>query len=459
MSGTAQWSRGTECVARYNFNGSATHDLPFKKGDILTIVSASRDPNWYKAKRADGLEGMIPANFVFPRVDSDGPPAAEVTVGSKQAVKLREMPWFHGKMTREEAEKKLDVTKDGHFLVRESNNFPGDYTLCVSFEKKVEHYRVLLKSNRVTVDEEEYFENLVKLVEHYQKEADGLCTRLRTPVDKEGKHDVCVDLDAFKKAGWAIPRKDITLGQLLGKGEFGEVFQGEHKKQKVAIKSLKDQTHDLQRFLAEASVMTELRHRNLVSLIGVSLDKSPIYIVTEFMAKGSMVDYLRSRGRAVISKQNQLDFARDVCNGMKYLESRNVVHRDLAARNVLISDDNIAKVSDFGLARETKYVQEGGKFPIKWTSPEALRKSEFSNKSDVWSYGVLLWEIYSYGRVPYPRVPVDQVMQHVEKGYRMDSPDGCPDPVYRIMRDCWEKEPDSRPTFAEIYKTLTTISA
>jgi len=177
--------------------------------------------------------------------------------------------------------------------------------------------------------------------------------------------------------GWAIPRKHLHKKSLIGKGEFGEVWLGEYQGSKVAIKMLKDLKDEKasQRFLTEASIMTTLRHSNLVCLIGVSLDSNPIYLVTEYMAKGSLVDYLRSRGRAVISKQNQLDFAKDVCKGMVYLESRSFVHRDLAARNVLIADDNVAKVSDFGLTREVLSKQEGTKLPVKWTAPEALREN------------------------------------------------------------------------------------
>jgi c-src tyrosine kinase len=116
-------------------------------------------------------------------------------------------------------------------------------------------------------------------------------------------------------------------------------------------------------------------------------------------------------------------------------------------------------VSDFGLARYTDSMQEGGKFPIKWTAPEALRDSKFTNKSDMWSFGILLWEIYSFGRVPYPRIPLADVVMHVERGYRMEAPDGCPKEIYDIMRQAWELEPSDRPTFKEVLVTLENIRA
>jgi c-src tyrosine kinase len=135
------------------------------------------------------------------------------------------------------------------------------------------------------------------------------------------------------------------------------------------------------------------------------------------------------------------------------MESRLLVHRDLAARNILLDDSHIAKVSDFGLAQsETQPQTEStrGKFPIKWTAPEALRHNKFTNKSDVWSYGVLLWEIYSYGRVPYPRIPIQDVVRHIEKGYRMEPPEGSPQSVTNLMSECWALETQSRPTFSEL---------
>ncbi|KAK7117663.1 hypothetical protein R3I94_023028 [Phoxinus phoxinus] len=436
------WPPGTECVARYNFPGTADQDLPLSKGDVLTIIGVTKDPNWYKAKNSAGREGTIPANYVQKRE------------GVKSGGKLSLMPWFHGKITREQAEGLLCPPETGLFLVRESTNYPGDYTLCVSCDGKVEHYRIIYHNGKLSIDEEEYFENLMQLMEHYTKDADGLCTRLIKPKLMEG---TVAAQDEFSRSGWALNRKELKLNQTIGKGEFGDVMVGDYRGKKVAVKCIKNDA-TAQAFVAEASVMTQLRHNNLVQLLGVIVEeKGSLFIVTEYMAKGSLVDYLRSRGRTVIGGDRLINFSMDVCKAMEYLEANNFVHRDLAARNVLVSEDNIAKVSDFGLTKEASSTQDTAKLPVKWTSPEALREKKFSTKSDVWSYGILLWEIYSFGRVPYPRIPLKEVVPRVEKGYKMDAPDVCPVVVYDIMKECWTLDAVVRPSFRELREKLQDI--
>jgi len=374
-------------------------------------------------------------------------------------VKLSAMPWFHGKISREMAEQLLFPREDGLFLVRESTNFPGDYTLCVCFQAKVEHYRVKYKNNQLTIDDEEFFETLAQLIQHYEEDADGLCTQLTKCLPKEGKQDFFVETQKFIEAGWVIQEHELEYRELIGKGEFGDVMLAVYRGEKVAVKMLKETSQAAQNFLTEASLMTSLTHDNLVRLLGVVFEKNHISLVTEYMAKGSLVDYLRSRGRQHVTKRHQINFACDTCCGMEYLERRKVVHRDLAARNVLISETGVAKVADFGLAREENFNLDGGKLPIKWTAPEALKQNIFSNKSDMWSFGILLWEIYSFGRVPYPRIPLADVVKHVEKGYKMEAPESCPPEVYEIMRQAWDLDPERRPTFSQVKSKLSQLKA
>ncbi|XP_048732649.1 tyrosine-protein kinase CSK-like isoform X1 [Ostrea edulis] len=439
------WPKGTQVVANYNFDGSSPDDLPFRKGDVITIIQSTKDPNWYKGKNDHGKEGMVPATYVQKR----------------REVHLQAMPWFHGKIERKRSEELLNPREDGHdglFLIRESVNYPGDFTLSVCHQRKVEHYRIIYHKNQMTIDEESYFDNLNQLVEHYQRDADGLCTKLIRALPKQGDSFGAVRIQDFEAGGWVIQKKDLQEIELIGRGEFGDVYKGLYRNEFVAVKQLKDQDRAAQAFLKEASVMTSLRHPNLVQLIGVVLGDT-IRLVTEFMGKGNLVEYLRSRGRSVIQKKDQIDFATDTCAAMEYLESKKLVHRDLAARNILINESNTAKVSDFGLAKYGDYSTEGGKFPIKWTAPEALKNNNFSNKSDMWSYGILLWELYSFGRVPYPRIPLADVVMHVEKGYRMEAPEGCPKQVYNLMLKAWNLNPSERPTFKDALQELQNLRA
>ncbi|XP_075146323.1 C-terminal Src kinase [Haematobia irritans] len=394
--------------------------------------------------------GIAPNHHGAPALHGGGGGVGHQQQSHKKCeVKLNAMPWFHGSITRDEAEHLLQPREDGLFLVRESTNFPGDYTLCVCFQGKVEHYRVKYLENKLTIDDEEYFENLGQLVAHYEADADGLCTQLIKCLPKQGKQEYCINSKDFIDKGWVIPEADLQLRESIGKGEFGDVMLGILRNEKVAVKMLKDEGA-VQKFLAEASVMTTLEHENLVKFIGLVFTSKHLYLVTEYMSKGSLVDYLRSRGRQHITKKDQINFAYDTASGMEYLEAKKVVHRDLAARNVLISEDCVAKVSDFGLAREECYNLDVGKLPIKWTAPEALKNWRFSNKSDMWSFGILLWEIYSFGRVPYPRIPLTDVVKHVEVGYKMEAPEGCPPEIYEMMRQAWDLNPAKRPTFAEL---------
>lgn len=191
---------------------------------------------------------------------------------------LSSLSWFHGSITRDEAEHLLQPREDGLFLVRESTNFPGDYTLCVCFQGKVEHYRVKYLENKLTIDDEEYFENLGQLVavsrcwsqpqgisiiklslfvhrQHYEADADGLCTQLVKCLPKLGKQEYCINSKEFVDKGWVIPESELQLRESIGKGEFGDVLLGILRNEKVAVKMLKDEGA-VQKFLAEASVMT-----------------------------------------------------------------------------------------------------------------------------------------------------------------------------------------------------------
>ncbi|KAK1805709.1 hypothetical protein P4O66_001974 [Electrophorus voltai] len=441
------WPPGTQCIAKSDNIKCKTGEVAYLKGDILTILELGMGKAVYRARHnRTGEEGLISASNVREREALRVDP------------NLSLMPWFHGKISGPEAVSKLRPVEDGLFLVRESIRHPGDYVLCVSLKQEVFHYHIIYKDSKLTIDNKNYFYNLIDMVQFYSKNKGVIATTLQKPKKKDGTKSAALQL--YKSncptpqwpfsltPGWLLDLANLTLGESIGVGEFGDVYEGEYLGRKVAVKNIKSDVTS-QAFLEETCVMTKLQHKNLVQLLGVILHNG-LYIITEFMAKGNLVNFLRSRGRSVITTTGLLHYALEVCHGMEYLESKRLVHRDLAARNVLISEDNVAKVSDFGLAKTDSQTTNNAKLPIKWTAPEALTSKKFSTRSDVWSYGVLLWEIFSYGRQPYPKMSVEEVKERVEQGYRMGAPEDCPPDVYALMKACWEKDPKLRPLFHKL---------
>uniref|UniRef100_A0AAY4DZI6 non-specific protein-tyrosine kinase n=1 Tax=Denticeps clupeoides TaxID=299321 RepID=A0AAY4DZI6_9TELE len=297
------------------------------------------------------------------------------------------------------------------------------------------------------------FPTIPQLIEHHYSTKQVITKKsgvvLLNPVVKDKK--------------WILNHEDVILGELLGKGNFGEVFKGTLRdKTPVAVKTCKeDLPQDLKiKFLSEARILKQYDHPNIVKLIGVCTQRQPIYIVMELVPGGDFLSFLRKKKEDLKAKQ-LVKFALDAAAGMAYLELKNCIHRDLAARNCLVGDSNLLKISDFGMSRQEDdgiYSSSGLKqIPIKWTAPEALNYGRYSSESDVWSYGILLWETFSLGMCPYPGMTNQQAREQVEKGYRMSCPQKCPEEVYKIMQKCWEYKPENRPKFADIQKELASV--
>ncbi|XP_006867208.1 PREDICTED: tyrosine-protein kinase Fes/Fps isoform X4 [Chrysochloris asiatica] len=270
---------------------------------------------------------------------------------------------------------------------------------------------------------------------------------------------------AIPKDKWALNHEDLVLGEQIGKGNFGEVFSGRLRADNtlVAVKSCRETLPpDIKaKFLQEARILKQYSHPNIVRLIGVCTQKQPIYIVMELVQGGDFLTFLRTEG-ARLRVKTLLQMVGDAAAGMEYLESKCCIHRDLAARNCLVTEKNVLKISDFGMSREEAdgiYAASGGlrQVPVKWTAPEALNYGRYSSESDVWSFGILLWETFSLGASPYPNLSNQQTREFVEKGGRLPCPELCPDAVFRLMEQCWAYEPGQRPSFSIIYQELQSI--
>jgi len=429
-------------VALYDYDARTDEDLSFKKGEHLDILNDTQGDWWYAKSKATKLEGYIPSNYVA------------------KLKSIEAEPWYFGKIKRTEAEKKLQMPQNEHgaYLIRDSESRRNDYSLSVRDGDTVKHYRIRpLDEGGFWIARRTTFRTLQELVDHYSRDADGLCVNLRKPCIQIEK-PVTAGLSHSTRDQWEIDRKSLNFVRALGNGQFGEVWGGLwNNTTPVAIKSLKQGTMDPVDFLAEAQIMKKLRHPRLIQLYAVCTMEEPIYIITELMKNGSLLEYLQGKGRTLKLPQ-LINMAAQIANGMAYLEQQNYIHRDLAARNVLVGENNIVKIADFGLARlikEDEYeARVGARFPIKWTAPEAANYSKFSIKSDVWSFGICLTELVTYGRIPYPGMTNAEVLHQVEHGYRMQCPQGCPTSLYDIMLECWNKDAMSRPTFETLHWKL-----
>ncbi|NXL43142.1 ROS1 kinase, partial [Podilymbus podiceps] len=281
----------------------------------------------------------------------------------------------------------------------------------------------------------------------------------------------------------AFPRDKLNLHKLLGSGAFGEVYEGTavdiladgSGESKVAVKTLKKGAtdHEKSEFLKEAHLMSKFDHPHILQLLGVCLLNEPQYLILELMEGGDLLSYLRGARkqklpRPLLTVTDLLDICLDICKGCVYLEKMHFIHRDLAARNCLVSEkeyessSRVVKIGDFGLARDiykNDYYRKRGEglLPVRWMAPESLIDGVFTNRSDVWAFGVLVWETLTLGQQPYPGFSNTEVLHHVRSGGRLESPNNCPDDLCDLMMRCWAQEPHNRPTFSYIQDKLQEI--
>ncbi|XP_066448944.1 insulin-like growth factor 1 receptor isoform X2 [Eleutherodactylus coqui] len=275
---------------------------------------------------------------------------------------------------------------------------------------------------------------------------------------------------------WEVPREKITMNRELGQGSFGMVYEGiakgvvkDEAETRVAIKTVNEAASMRERieFLNEASVMKEFNCHHVVRLLGVVSQGQPTLVIMELMTRGDLKSYLRSLrpdaetnpGQPPPSLKKMIQMAGEIADGMAYLNANKFVHRDLAARNCMVSEDFTVKIGDFGMTRdiyETDYYRKGGKglLPVRWMSPESLKDGVFTTHSDVWSFGVVLWEIATLAEQPYHGMSNEQVLRFVMEGGLLEKPDNCPDMLFELMRLCWQYNPKMRPSFLEIISSI-----
>ncbi|KAF9824240.1 hypothetical protein SFRURICE_019920 [Spodoptera frugiperda] len=450
-------------VALYPFRAIESGDLSLEKGAEYEVIDDSQD-HWWKVKDENGAVGYIPSNYVK----------------EKETIGLQKYEWYVGEMSRQRAESLLkQEDKEGCFVVRNSST-KGMYTLSLFtkvYHPQTKHYHIKQNSRgEFYLSDKHCCASIPDLINYHKHNSGGLCSRLKTtPCDRPAPPTAGLSHGQYDK--WEIDPSELVLLEELGAGQFGVVRRGKWRGRiDTAVKMMKEGT-------------IKLQHQNLVQLYGVCSKHRPIYIVTEYMRHGSLFNYLRRTSPDQLGPAVLLDMCIQVCKGMAYLERHNYIHRDLAARNCLVGDENVVKVADFGLARyvlDDQYTSSGGtKFPIKWAPPEVLNYTRFSSKSDVWAFGVLMWEVFTCGKVPYGRVKNSEVAEMVQRGMLLEKPKGCLNEIYnvsisfarslraneacqwvdvrdcvvvQVMRLCWRRLPEERPSFRALKEELAVIA-
>ncbi|XP_057672099.1 tyrosine-protein kinase Shark [Diorhabda carinulata] len=428
--------------------------------------------------------------------------------------------WYHGTLDRQEAEMiiKMCSTKSGTYLVRFSDRNKED-VLTLLNDDGFYNYIIHNKDGYLFIDDGPYLDSLEHIVEHYSLMPDGLPTVLQFPVrpkpkppvpefstmPKPNKKKNCLKVppkpvhkpdephnklfpSQFANISFTsdfittntynnnyceneneyIPAEQLTKGTLIGEGEFASVYEGTYLNKsgdlvKVAIKILHNEQMEINRgaFLSEAQVMVKLNHHCIVKLIGLSLGP-PLLMVQELVPLGSILQYVDVNKDKINPNFEFKIWAAQIACGMEYLEENRFVHRDLAARNILLASQMQAKISDFGLSRalgtghEYYSALQGGKWPLKWYAPESYNYGQFSHKSDVWSFGVTIWEMYSFGASPYGDMKGSEAITLIEAGVRLEKPKECPDDVYKMILRCWEYKAKDRPSFNELVTFFTS---
>lgn len=321
--------------------------------------------------------------------------------------------------------------------------------------------------------------------------------------DYVDEHSFSADLQNFNEGKidlkWEFPRQNLKLGQTLGEGEFGKVMRaqawginGVQGYTSVAVKMLKGNGTiiEQQDLLSEFSMLKEISHPNVIRLLGACTQKGgPLYIIVEYAEHGSLRNYLRNQRKFsfdrpvsnnfqtvwnpiynfenentsfTLNQRDLLSFAWQIAKGMAYLSDMKLLHRDLAARNVLIAAGNVIKISDFGLSRDvyegdTYLKRSKGKVPVKWMALESLEDHIYTTKSDVWSFGIVLWEIVTLGASPYPGITPERLFHLLKSGYRMNRPGNCHPKLHKIMLMCWQQNPHDRPSFRHLVQIFDNM--
>ncbi|CAL2029471.1 unnamed protein product [Caenorhabditis brenneri] len=461
-------------VVENRFIAQTPGELSVEEGDLLYLISKSNSQWWYVSNKSRQFKGFVPKSHVV---------LAEV----------RE-PWFAGNISSIVAEQRVmqPGLPIGTFLIRE-NIKAGTFVLVVrsSNHESPRAYIIHRRPNSDQFDIRDRHDQIVisfgslqQLVNHFSCEkVPGevqICTKLTKAAPPLAEPTEYVTMRK-----WQVNRSEVKRVQDIGEGQFGEVYLAKWRGVDVAVKSLKpNHTEQLanSQFLEEAKTLTKLSHQNVICLLAVCATDKPFLIITEYMQNGSLLSWLQKLAKKLapiplMSEETDMknvligaSISAQVASGMDYLSANQIVHRDLAARNVLVGEVSsngipLVKVADFGLARKIdtgtpNYIMKTDNLlPWKWMAPESFDEQIFNTKTDVWSYGILLWEIGTLGKTPYRGWDSEGTLEHLARGYVLPKPELVPDYVYEdAFKMCVHLDPRKRPTFDRLFKYFDDIN-
>ncbi|XP_013080981.1 tyrosine-protein kinase SRK2-like isoform X1 [Biomphalaria glabrata] len=414
---------------------------------LLSLADTIQEENWESPCDSGQRYQASPPRSLYPP--------------SPRELRHRAYDWYFGKVSRNASEEWLlapDYPK-GTFLVRLGEMSPDTYTLSVRDCDElrgylVKHYKIITK--KMPDGKECYFISklrpffsLADLVKHYQESVDGLCCKLASTCAKP--RSLIWAMERGKEDEFQTKRSTLHLIKKLGSGQFAEVWQAKWQGSiEVAVKMQNINCVTTAAFLDEAQILKTLQHPNILELRGVCSEKEPCYLLMEYMPHGQLSKYLRETGASLPLSQ-LIYIGAQIADAMAYMEKEKFVHRNLGARNILVGDNNRIKVAGFGMTKAMDdpdfNFRRGLKMAIKWMAPEVLLYNKYSTKADVWSFGIVLMEIFTFGKEPYEDKASKEAFESVRDGYRMPKPDNCPQEVYDVMLSCWQNNAHSRPSF------------